>query len=420
MPSDPAALRQLISEYGQLQRLEGHTPQSRGQRFNGLIAEVLQCRGIDAKANVRAAGEIDVIFTVDGAHYVLEAKWQSEKIDTGVIAKLQKRVRQRLAGTYGVLLSMSGYSPNALAEVKDGERLEVMLLDQSHWEATLGGQISPAKLLGLVRSYAAFRGEPYAPLPDLLGSSLPVPRLNFDMPTPADAQRSAMELSSKLGNLTAALFDGLGLGEHDKAERRMYVKFLPLSRQDQEAVVNEIARIATTVGNHERELVACSLLEAADRLDPTLIKIDLVETMATSGDFTLRSSAAVLLWQWAKASPGRVPLPLLGRLALPTAEDWYVHAAARAGAKQLMLRRADARIVFDMMAASKDPVDRQYAVSDLLKVAKQEPRAVPAELAESLANDTDESVASTAAELADAIAHVDDRERKCYFSAFGM
>jgi len=109
-----------------------------------------------------------------------------------------------------------------------------------------------------------------------------------------------MELSSQLGDLTAALFAGLGLGQHDKAERRVYVKFLPLSRQDQEAVVDEIARIATTTGNHERELVACSLLEAADRLDPTLIKIDLVETMATSGDFTLRSSAAVLLWQWAQ------------------------------------------------------------------------------------------------------------------------
>jgi hypothetical protein len=248
---------------------------------------------------------------------------------------------------------------------------------------------------------------------------LPVPQLNFDTPKPT-ARRSANELSSELGELTAALLDGLGLGEHDEAERRVYALFLPLLRQDQEAVVDRIARIATTAGNHERELVACSLLEAVDRLDPTLVKIDVVEAMATSGDFTLRSSAAVLLRQWVEASPGRVPLALPGRLARPTAEDWYVHSAARAGAKQLLLRRASARIVFDWMAASKDPVDRQYAVSDLLEVARQEPRAVPAELAESLANDTDESVASTAAELVHAIAHVDDQERQRYFSAFGM
>lgn len=350
---------------------------------------------------------------------MLEAKWLSKKADTGSIAKLQKRVRQRLAGTYGVFLSMSGYSQEALAEVKDGERLEIMLLDRSHWEAMLSGQVPPARLFGLVRSYAAFHGEAYGPLSELLGSSVPVPQLNFDPPKSA-ARRLATEPSSEVRDLTAALIDGLGLGEHDKAERRVYARFLSLPRQGQEAVVDEIVWIAMTTADHERELVTCSLLEAADRLDPTLVKVDVVEAMATAGDFTLRSSAAVLLWQWAETNPGRVPLALLGRLARPTAEDWYVHSAARAGAKQLMLRRASARIIFEVMAASQDPVDRQYAVSDLLEVARQEPRAIPAELAESLANDTDDSVTSSAAELVHAIAHVDDQDRQRYYSAFGM
>jgi Holliday junction resolvase-like predicted endonuclease len=419
MPGNPAIMRQLIGEYGQLYRLDGHTARSRGQRFNGLIAELLQCWEIDAKADQRSAGEIDVTFTVDGAHYVLEAKWLSKKVDTGAIAKLQKRVRQRLVGTYGLFLSMSGYSREALAEVKDGERLEIMLLDKEHWEAMLSGQISPARLLSLVRKNAAFRGEAYASLSDLLGSALPVPHLNFDV-LRSGVLPQAKDLSSELHDLTATLFDSLGLGEHDKAARRVYASFLKLSRRDQEAVVAEIARIAMTSGDHERELVACSLLEAADRLDPTLIQLDLVEVMATSGDFSLRSSAAVLLWQWAKVSPGRVPLSLLGRLTLPTAEDWYVHAAARAGAKQLMLRRADARIVFDVMAASKDPVDRQYAASDLLEVANQEPRAVPTELVASLISDSDEAVVSTALKIANIIAHVDDEERRRYFWPFGM
>ncbi len=120
MLADPAALRQLTYEYGRLRRLEGHTAQTRGQRFNAVIAETLQCWGIDARANVRSAGEVDVIFAVDGVPYVLEAKWERKKTDTGHIAKLQKRVRQRLAGTYGVFLSMSGYSQQALADVKEG------------------------------------------------------------------------------------------------------------------------------------------------------------------------------------------------------------------------------------------------------------------------------------------------------------
>lgn len=153
--------RQLIGEYGQLRRHEGHTPQSRGRRFNEVIAELLQCWGIEATTSVRTTGEIDVTFALAGLRFVLEAKWEKKKADTGHIAKLQKRVRQRLAGTYGVFLSMSGYSPNALADVAHGERLEVLLLDMGHWEAMLSGLVPPEELLTLVHDHAAFQGEPY-------------------------------------------------------------------------------------------------------------------------------------------------------------------------------------------------------------------------------------------------------------------
>lgn len=293
---DQAALQRLVSEYGHLRRLEGHTAQSRGQRLNGFIAELLQCYGIDAQTSVRGTGEIDVIFAVDGTHYVLEAKWQKKKSDTGSIAKLQKRVRQRLAGTNGLFLSISGYSSEALAEVKIGERLEVMLLDQSHLEAMLGRQIPPSKLLGLVRSYAAFHGEPYASVRELLGPSLPVPQLNFDLSIQVP-QEPAYELSSEQRRMIAMLLKNIGLGAHDKAERFLYAVFLSASRQDRKAIIEEITRIAMTTKNHERELVACSLLEAANRLDQTLVGVDVVETMTVSADFTLRSSAAVLMWQ---------------------------------------------------------------------------------------------------------------------------
>jgi hypothetical protein len=43
--------------------------------------------------------------------------------------------------------------------------------------------------------------------------------------------------------------------------------------------------VATTTKDHTAQLLACSLLEAADRLDPTLIKIEDVEAPARSADF---------------------------------------------------------------------------------------------------------------------------------------
>lgn len=173
--------RQLISEYDHLQRLLGHTPQSRGQRFNSMIAELLQCWGVQATANVRAAGEVDVAFSIDGVRFVVEAKWEKAKTDTGRIAKLQKRVRQRLSGTYGVFLSMSGYSPEALADIVHGDRLEVLLLNVEHWEAMLGGLVPPQELFNLVRDRASFYGEPYTPLAQLF-PSVEVPDLSFEPP----------------------------------------------------------------------------------------------------------------------------------------------------------------------------------------------------------------------------------------------
>jgi hypothetical protein len=173
--------RRLIAEYGQLWRREGHTPQTRGQRFNSMIAELLQCWGIKAVPNVRSAGEIDVAFTIDGIRYVLEAKWETAKADTGRIAKLQKRVRQRLSGTYGVFLSMSGYTRDALDDLTDGDRLEVLLLDRDHWEAMLSGLMPPDELLGLVRDRASFHGEPYTPGVGLFQTA-EIPHVSFARP----------------------------------------------------------------------------------------------------------------------------------------------------------------------------------------------------------------------------------------------
>ena len=70
-------LRELIDEYGRMRRLEGMTPQQRGQRFNEFIAELLRCWGLErVDANVRSLGEIDVTFAVDGTRFILEAKWE--------------------------------------------------------------------------------------------------------------------------------------------------------------------------------------------------------------------------------------------------------------------------------------------------------------------------------------------------------
>ena len=216
------------------------------------------------------------------------------------------------------------------------------------------------------------------------------------------------------------LLHGLGLDEHDKAERRVNEFFTTLPRHQQRAAVEAMIQVATTTEDDTTQLLACSLVEAVGRLDPMLIKVEDLEGLAGSEDDSLRSTAAVLMGQWAESIPGQVPIPLLGRLAQPSTQDWYVHAAARAGAKQLLLRRAAARAIFDGMAASDNQDDRDYAVEDLLEVAEVEPRAIPADLALTLAGDQDSPATSRGAELLRVVDGVDETARRSYYGRFGM
>jgi hypothetical protein len=216
------------------------------------------------------------------------------------------------------------------------------------------------------------------------------------------------------------LLAGLSLDGHDEAERRMNRLFLSLRRDDQRVVVEALIHEATTAQDHTTLLLACSLLEATDRLDPTLVTLEEVEELTASANRSLRSCAAVLMWQWAQSQPGRVPVPLLTTLTLPSNEDWYVHAAARAGAKTLLIHRAAARAIFDRMAASRDKEDRSCAATDLLEVAAVEPRAVPADLARKLARDRDTDVAAWGAKVVRVIEGLGERESLDYYMPFGM
>lgn len=140
-------LRELITEYGRMRRLEHMTPQRRGQRLNDFVAELLSYWGVDRpQANVRGAGEVDVAFAVDSTRFVLEAKWELTAVSFEPIAKLSRRITQRLAGTRGVFLSMSGYSDEALRDMLRGQQPDMLLLDRTHLEAMLSGLLSPHDL----------------------------------------------------------------------------------------------------------------------------------------------------------------------------------------------------------------------------------------------------------------------------------
>lgn len=177
---DQVGWREAMRAYVELRDYPHLSPQQRGQAFNGLIADLFTCFGLSAKANQQsAAGEIDVAFGVGERRFILEAKWVEKRTPIDPVAKLQRRLDQRMRNVTGVFLSMPGYTPGALTGVDKGRQLDVLLLDQEHWEAMLFGLVPPAEMIDLLTDAASYQGQAYTPLGSLLHHDVPVPPLSF-------------------------------------------------------------------------------------------------------------------------------------------------------------------------------------------------------------------------------------------------
>ncbi|WP_460155975.1 restriction endonuclease [Pseudomonas sp. S2_H10] len=173
---NPEKLQSLISEYGKMKAFDGYSAQTRGQALNELIAKMFTCWGLEAESNIRhknGKGETDTITTINSKHYIIEVKWEQKKTDTGDIAKLQKRVRQRIEGTTGIFISIAGYSPESIADLTDGERLSIICLDETHLEAMLSGFVPPEEMITKLLKKASLEGIAYSAIEDLYRNKNP-------------------------------------------------------------------------------------------------------------------------------------------------------------------------------------------------------------------------------------------------------
>jgi hypothetical protein len=173
-------------------------------------------------------------------------------------------------------------------------------------------------------------------------------------------------------------------------------------------------------GDPARREAAASLLEAVARLDASLVPASMIESLAARPDYLARACAANLLHDRAVMTPAEVPLEILGRLARPAGEDWFVWASALAAAKELSLSRRDAQVIFESLSASAAARDRHAVARALADVAAVAPAAVAPEVAQRLAADADPLVAEKAQEVVMVIGQVSDTDRARCFGHFAL
>lgn len=233
------------------------------------------------------------------------------------------------------------------------------------------------------------------------------------------------ESSSRIDeSIVTKLLTGIGLGGHEESRYRAYKLMLSVSKKDQGRIAEAIFEYMTSRANdedrHEELLIAASFLEAMNKHDTSLVPYSVIELMTLSESFSIRSSAAILLWDKATATPGTVPLDLVGRLARPADEDWYVSAPAMAATKLLVLSRDDAYVILENLAESEDVADRDAVITALLGIAKVNPVAVNPSLVEKLFRDSEPSIREGAQLAMDIIKDIGDGEHVRRLSPFGL
>ena len=217
------------------------------------------------------------------------------------------------------------------------------------------------------------------------------------------------------------LFEGVGLGDHDKAEAKLRVLFGRTTKSDQRCVVEDIFDHAMTLPEDGADIhIVTSFLEAAARVDPALVDMAWIEQLTMSGITQHRMSAAMMLWDLAVTVPGIVPLDLVAKLAKPATEDWYVFAPALGATKQLALTRKSALDIILDLARSLKADDRDYAVAALGDLARVDPALIPIKPVERLARDTDSSVAKRATALLETLRGITDAERNARYGLFAL
>ena len=242
--------------------------------------------------------------------------------------------------------------------------------------------------------------QPATASPDRVGAPEPATA----PPEPATA--SPHRIGAPAADDVDALLAGPPPADQAEARRRVYPLLRDRPEDRRRWIARELCRETMEASRDARTLAAASLLQAVSALDTALVPDEMVEALAAHPRYQARACAAQVLGNRAGAAPLGVPAEILGRLAVPSAEDWLVWAPAMAAAQELVLHRRGAYVIFETLADSADARDRFAVAAALLAIAAVRPDAVARELAARLAGDADPLIAAKAAEAVQATEHV--------------
>ena len=102
-------------------------PHKRGYDFEKFLKNLFNAYGMEARDPFRIRGEqIDGSFQLDGATYLLEAKWQNPLTDAADLRAFHGKVEEKAAWSRGLFISYSGFSEDGLIAFGRGKKVICM------------------------------------------------------------------------------------------------------------------------------------------------------------------------------------------------------------------------------------------------------------------------------------------------------
>lgn len=113
--------KQLFENFMKLSH-PSNTPQSRGFSFEKFLNSMFLSSGLNPRESFRLVGEqIDGSIELDHEIYLIEAKWQNNKISVSDLDAFSSKIKRKTNWTRGLFISISGFSIEAIQAFEKGE-----------------------------------------------------------------------------------------------------------------------------------------------------------------------------------------------------------------------------------------------------------------------------------------------------------
>jgi len=152
-------LIQLREKFIEIFKIE--SPQKRGLALEPFFTELMNLSGIQVFEPFRITGEqIDGAIKYDSNYFLIELKWQKEKVNQQSISSLYLKADGKL-GSKGIFISMDGFSSEVIESLPRGKDLKIILLDGNHLSNVIFGNYKFVDLLEHAISQASLKGNLY-------------------------------------------------------------------------------------------------------------------------------------------------------------------------------------------------------------------------------------------------------------------